>query len=448
MKRDLRKENEYSITNGKILPAFVMFMIPLMASSCLMQSYGIIDGLILGNMIGEEAIGAVNSISPILDVCILVQIALAGGCSICVSHLYGAERYSDLSRLIKDMYKITLVITIVILAVVFSGAEALLRLINTPKDLFASALTYLRIVFIGVPFTAIYNLQSGVIRGMGDSKKPLGAIAISSVVNISLDLLFIAVFRLGIGGAAIATVLAQAMSVAYLQKKIREKLRSIRYDADVEPEPQVRECVRLGLPQIVQSLATSAGNILLQNVTNLLGATVVIGVTAAFKVDAILVIPLFCLGQATSVFTGQNAGAARYDRVRQTLKISLIFALAVASVMAVVLWSVGYPLMGLFGLEEASAAAGYRYIMVCMPFYWLFGLQFVLNGYLNGSKHTLVASAASIVGLAGRLTLAYLLYQSVGADVLPAGEAVSWLTVVLFDVIYLICQRKKQYDPQ
>lgn len=443
MKENTRKAINNSATDGKLLPAFVMFMLPLMASACLMQSYVIVDGLILGNAIGEAAIGSVNSVGPIIDACTLVQVALAGGTAIIASHLFGAEKYAELNKLMDDMSRLLILISLAVVGIVFVGAPAFLRLVNTPERLFDGALTYLRIVFMGVPFTALYNLQSGALRGMGDSRKPLGGMAVSSGVNIGLDLIFVVVFRFGIVGAAVATVASQILSVVYLRRKLNEKRRAFAAESDAVPASQVRECINLSVPQMIQSIANSTGNILLQNITNLLGAAVVIGVSVAFKVDSILVIPLMCLGQATAVFTGQNMGAGKPDRVKGTLKISIIMSLCITAVMAVALWLLGYPLLELFNLGKSAADVGYRYIMVCMPFYWIFGLQFVFNGYLNGAKHTLVTSMASIAGLAGRVALAYFAWKGLGADVLPYGEALSWAVVVVIDVVFLMSKRGK-----
>lgn len=442
-KKDIRNK-KYSITDGKILPAFVMFALPLMAASCLMQSYVIADGLILGNAVNEEAIGSVNTVGPIIDLCTLVQIAIAGGCSICISHLFGAKRYNELDKLIDDMYRIIAVMSLAITALAFIGAPWILSLINTPDSLMAGAMTYLRIVFIGVPFTSLYALQSGALRGMGDSKRPLGGIAVSSCVNIGLDLLFVIVFRWGIVGAAVATVTAQTLSAVYLYIKLEQRRRTYTLDPEHKTHSMLGECVRLGAPQIVQSLVTSGGNVLLQNVTNLLGASVVIGVTVAFKVDAILVIPLMCLGQATAVFTGQNMGAAKDERVRKTLEISIAMSISISVVMGIVLWLCGYSLMGLFGLGSEAALYGYKYIKVCMPFYWIFGLQFALNGFLNGAKHTAITAFASIGSLACRVAIAYLGYLSIGATILPIAESASWIVCVIADAVAIICFNRRK----
>lgn len=442
----LIKQNKYSITDGKILPAFIMFMLPLMATSLMMQSYVIADGLILGNAINENALGSVNTVGSINDICTVLQIALAGGCSICVSHLYGAKNYNDLDKLIIDIYKIIIVISVAIALIAFAGARWILELINTPDNLMDGAILYLRVIALGLPFTSLYALQSGVLRGMGDSKKPLGGITVSSCVNIGLDLLFVVVFKFGIAGAAIATVTANILSAVYLHIKLQQKRKTYQLSDEYVAQSKVEECMKLSAPQVAQSLATSLGKVMLQNITNLLGASVVIGVTVAFKVDGMLVIPLMCMSQAISVFAGQNTGAGNQDRVKESLKLSILLSLAFSALLTFVLWKWGYYLFGFFGLGAESAAYGYRYITVCLPFYWLFGLQFVFNGYLNGCKHTTLASVSSIAGLAARVGLAYISYQIIGADVLPLGESLSWLIGVVIDIaaIYYFTKRYRK----
>lgn len=430
-----------------------MFMLPLMAASVLMQSYSIADGLILGNAISQESLGSVSTCSPILDVCTLIQLGLAGGCSIMVSHLFGAAKYRELSDLITEIRRLVILISLVIAVLAFVFAPQLIRLIHTPDDLAEGAVRYLRICFAGVPFTSLYSLQGGILRGMGDSKRPLGGIAVSSAVNIGLDMLFVVALGFGISGAAIATVAAEVLSAAYLWIRLEDKRRQYRstpQDSDSMEKTEgpdkgshVRECIELSAPQMIQSVVYSGGNVLLQNITNVLGAAVVIGVTVAFKVDSLLIIPLFSMGTAVSVFTGQNTGAAKPDRVRDSLRIGLCISIGISLLLSLVLWFYGYPIFTLFGLGEEAASVGFRYIQICLPFYWLFGVQFVLNGYLNGLKHTKVTAAGSVAGLAGRLALAYLGYRHFGADVLPAAEVLSWIICVCVDISALIHIRSK-----
>ena len=206
---DNKTIKQNSVTEGNLLYAFIMFLLPLMAASILQQSYTIADGLILGNAIDQNALGAVSNVSPILDLCTLIQIGIAGGCSIMISHLFGAKRYDEVSKLITDIRRITVIVSLVIAVIAFLASGLILELIHTPGALMSGASMYLRITIAGVPFMALYTLQAGILRGMGDSNRPLGGIAVSSIVNIGLDLLFVIVLHLGIAGAAIATVSAE-----------------------------------------------------------------------------------------------------------------------------------------------------------------------------------------------------------------------------------------------
>jgi len=455
MNNSMGIKQKNSVTEGNLLYAFIMFMLPLMAASLLQQSYTITDGLILGNVINQEALGAVSSVSPIIDVCILIQIGVSAGCSIMVSHLFGAEKYADVDRLITDIRRLIIAISVAIALVAIVIASRILRMIHTPDALMAGAATYLRITFAGVPFMALYTLQAGILRGMGDSKRPLGGIAVSSCVNICLDMIFVVIFRTGIAGAAIATVAAEALSAIYLYNKLENKRKTMHLketDADTEcgsgistegRKENVEECLRLGAPQIVQSVISSGGKVLLQNITNILGEMVVIGVAVAFKIDSLMLIPLMSMSTAVAVFTGQNTGAGKSDRVSMTLRYGLIFSVSFSLLASLLLWKCGYPLFTLFGLGQEAAETGFRYILLCLPFYWIFGIQFVLNGYLDGSKHTALTSAASVAGLAARLAFAYAAYSHIGADALPLAEALSWVTAVVIDIAGACCLRKK-----
>lgn len=422
----IKEKRINSITDGSMIRAFVLFILPMIGSGILMQSYVIADGLILGNAINQEALGSVSSVGSITDALLLVQFALAGGCSICVSHLYGAKKFTQLTRLIKDMSRIIVLITVVLAAIgiVFSGQ--LINLIHTPKAIFEGAKTYYSVTMVGLPFMAIYNLEAGILSGMGDSKKPLSGIFISSCINVGLDLMCVVVFKLGITGAAIATVTAEGISAAYLFSKVRVKLKDIEEVTTDVPESMVGECVRLGIPQIIQSLVTSCGKILLQNITNILGAEVVIGVSLAFKVDSIVMIPLMSLATAVSVFAGQNRGAGREERVKASLRIGLIISAAMSVVITGVLYFLGVQMLGLFGVDAEVNAVGYRYLLLCMPFYWVFGAQFVCSGYLQGTKHTGWSSTIASTSLAVRVASCYIGAAIIGSDILAISEVLSW----------------------
>ena len=450
------RKNKYSVTEGRLLPSFVMFMLPLMAASIMAQSYSIADGLILGNAVSEEALGAVNSVSVVLDACILLQLALGNGCSILVSHLYGAGKYMEVDRLVSDIRRLTTAMSVVIALAAFISAEPILNLLNTPEILMEEAAAYMRITFIGVPFMALYSVQAGILRGMGDSKRPLGGIAVSSGVNICLDLIFVVWLGTGVAGGAVATVTAEALSAAYLYIRINDKrkhdaafMAGLSEESEnkeltrAEANENIRESIRLGSPQILQSAAQAAGKVLLQNITNIMGAAVVIGVSVAFKVDSVMLVPLMGLATAVAVFTGQNTGAGKPERVKKTLIVGLQFAIILSVIMTVILWKASYPVFAVFGLSEEAAAMGYRYLYVCLPFYWLFGMQFVLSGYLNGSKHTAITSVAAIAGLGGRLLFAYAGYDIIGTDALPLAESISWIIATVIEVAAIIYWHRK-----
>lgn len=464
------------ITEGPIFSSFIRFALPLLLTSILAQSYSIVDGLILGNFIGEEALGSVNTISGIIDLLCLIQIGVSGGCSICLSHLFGAGRNREAASVIRGMTVTVGLLSVVMMAGGIILAHPLLRMLHVPVDVYDGALTYLRIVCIGVPFSSTYQLMAGVIRGSGDSRKPLGGIAIAAFINIGLDCLFVIALDMQIQGAALATIIAEALSCLFLTGRLRLRLAELCMQKasggsamhrvsvpelvepcmqtagsdsamhgtlDAEPAAQdapdsgsrspkesILECWKLGIPQIIQSGIQTLGNILLQNITNLLGVFVLIGVTVCFKIDSLIVIPMIALSISTSVFTGQNTAARKPERVVRVLRIAAACSLATSAVMTVVLLLFSGNLLSLFGVSGNSEAVATGYIRICLPFYWVFGIEFILSGFLQGMKKTAFTSTVCVIALAARLLIAYSGAAVLGASILPVAEVASWIIQV------------------
>lgn len=445
-----------SITSGPLAKSFLLFALPLIATTLLMQSYTIADGLILGNFVNEEALGSVNTISSVVDFLSLIQIGLSGGCSICISHLFGAEERDKITNTIRQMFALILTISIVMMALSLVCSSAILMAIHTPESVYAGAKTYLNIVCFSLPFMSMYNLQTGVLRSLGDSKRPLAAITISVGFNIGLDLILVAGAGIGIVGAAVATVAANVFSCIYLYGRMKRRLEAngIGFEPGlidglkqlVSRDNNVGESIRLGVPQMLQSAGSSFGQILLQNLTNLLGAYALIGVTVSYKIDSIIIIPMIGVSMSISVFTGQNIGAGNYSRVRQALKLAMGISLAISASMSVVLIFYSSNLLALFGISQDSMVIAMQYIRICLPFYWIFGLQFVLNGFLQGLKKTAISSGTALFALACRLVIAYGGVAAYSTAILPIAESASWIiSVSISAAVAFMTIRKPEY---
>lgn len=436
---DTSNQKKNNITSGPLVRSFLFFALPLMATTLLMQSYTIADGLILGNFVNEEALGSVNTISTIYEFMSLVQVGLSGGCAICISHLFGARKLTQAENTITQMFAIVAITSLLMTLISLFMSGVILSAIHTPQAVYKGAQTYLSIVCFGIPFSSVYSLQSGVLRSLGDSKRPLAAIAISVGVNIGLDLILVALVGIGITGAAIATVTANIFSCLYLHGRLKRRMQengmTFRYVTNGLASDDVKESIRLGIPQMLQSAGSSLGNVLLANLTNLLGAYVLIGVTVSYKIDSIIIIPMVGISMSISVFTGQNVGAGNYDRVRQALKLALCISATISVIMSIVLIFYSSNLLGLFGMSAESTRIAQQYIHICLPFYWLFGFQFVLNGFLQGLKLTTISSGTALFALACRLVIAYGGVASYGASILPIAESISWIISVTISAI-------------
>lgn len=419
---------ERSMINGSIVKALISFLLPLLLTSILQQSYTIADGIILGNAVRQEAIGSVSNVGNLLNVFLVMQTGLAGGVSILVSHLFGAGEYKKLRSLTAGISVMLVGISAAFAAAGILFCGPILGLLHTPKAMLSLTATYFKITMCGVPFMAFYNLAASVLRGVGDSRRPLMGILVSSLINIGLDLLLVVWLDMGIAGAAVATVSAEGLSAVYLGFLLSARLEALDgggWKFHAEPA-MVWEAVRLGAPQIAQSAFTSGGKIVLQSIMNTLGVSTVVGVSIAYKVDAIIMLPLMGAASAISVFTGQNIGAKQEERARKGIKAGVILVIVFSAVAVVAVLIFGRYALRIFGASEEVVEMGYRYLYLCAGAYWLFGLNNVLSGYLEGSKDVLGSSVIACISFAVRVGCCYFFYPYAGSDILAVSEALSW----------------------
>lgn len=417
------------MTRGNVSKTLLYFTVPLIISGLLQQLYQIADSVIVGNFIGEDALAAVGASSPVLNVFIYVITGLVSGYTILLSQYYGAKEYKKISRLSSTfiLFVMSFACILSILGFVFKGD--VLRLLNTPEVILKPSGDYLAIVFTGVPFIVLYNLLGSVLRGIGDSKTPLYGIIISSVINIALDLIFVNVFFWGVKGAALATVIAQVFSSAYLFIYIYRKHSMFRISIkkDMMDFPLFYESIRLGVPRVIQSSIGSVGSLMLQNIMNSFGVDVVTAITTAYKIDTLTILPLINISTAISIFVGQNVGAGNLARAKEGLKKGIIITVFVAVAVTTVVVLGGEVFMKFFGVSDKVAGLGGRFFRTCAVFYPILGIQCAYTAFLQGNKDVAFASAINIMSLVVRVGLSYALAGVIGFDVIAVSEMCSWV---------------------
>jgi putative MATE family efflux protein len=419
---------ENNMTQGGISKALLRFAVPLILSSLFQQLYTLVDSVVVGNCVGEAALAAIGAAAPVSMIFISLITGLTMGVTILVSQYFGAGEKQRIQKAAG-----TFVVSLVALAVVLSAlgialVRVLLQWTHTPADILPDAQRYLWVILLGGPFLTAYNVYGSLLRGVGDSRTPLYAMILATVVNILLDLILVMALGWGVLGVAVATVAAQLLSALYLVLAVRRRfplfrfsLRHFSFDRAI-----FAQGIRLGLPAAIQSSIVSVGSLLLQNVTNSFGTQTVAAITTAYRIDGIALTSVVNVGSAISTFAAQNIGAKDEHRARQGLWRGGIIILATSAAIITVIVCFGATLMRLFGVSEAVAQLGRRFLITCSVFYPIFGIQNAFSGFLQGSGDVVVPAASNIASLLLRIVLAYLLAGPVGFDTIAYAEIASW----------------------
>ena len=365
------RRTDSDMTQGSVWKHLIQFALPMCIGLVFQQLYNTVDTIVVGQFVGKEALAAVGSTGPVLNTFVGLATGLSVGSTVLVSQCYGAH---DQKRL-KNVVHTTIMLTVILSAfMTLAGVllvEPLLRVMDTPEDVFASAGKYLRIYLAGVSGLLFYNMGSGILRAVGDSRRPLWFLVISAVLNTVFDLLFVVVFHLGVAGVAYATILAQWISALLVMITLcREpsaygvRLRQLRLDV-----PTMRNILSIGLPAAVQAVLISFTNVFVQAYINYFGSAAMAGWSAYNKLDAFLMIPMQALATAATTFVGQNYGANDLPRARRGVNTSLVLCCATTAVLAVLVMLFAGPCMRLFTSDPDVIAYGVRFVYISSPFY-------------------------------------------------------------------------------
>jgi len=405
------------------------FTLPMLIGNVFQQSYNLVDSVIVGRAIGKAALAAVGASFPIIF--LLVALVMGGtmGFSILISQYFGAKDMARVRRTVDTAYVFLLFASLLLTAAGLAVSAPLLKLINTPAEIFPQALVFLRITFAGFVFMFGYNSTSAVLRGLGDSKTPLYFLVFSNLLNIGLVYLFVAVFHWGIAGSACATVAAQGTAfiflVLYLNSRhpvLTFRLRGLEFDREI-----FRKGVMLGLPSGVQQMMVAGGMMALTRIVNGFGTDAVAAFTAAGRVDTFAVMPAMSLSMAISTFTGQNMGAGKMERVKKGLRTALYISGATSLLTTLVVVVFGWHLISMFNSDPAVVAIGARYLLIVGGFYIVFSSMFVINGALRGAGDVFIPMLVTVLSLWGiRIPVSSFLAGRIGTDGIWWGVPVAW----------------------
>ena len=411
------KERNTDLTKGKVWKVIVRFALPLLIGNLLQQLYNVTDSVIVGQFLGKEALAAVSASFFIYYFIISFVIGVGSGTSVVISQLFGAKQFQKVQLAFSSFFIFMLVGGVILSIAGIIFAEPVFRLTNTPEEVIPQAVAYFRIYIGGTFLFVTFNSIISILRGVGESVRPMIFILITTILNILLDLLFILVFKWGIEGAARATVIAQGigMCVALAYVNNTHPLLSIKKQDMLFDGKLFKESLKIGLPTSVQQCAIALGLIALLGIVNSFGTNTLTAYGAAGKIDTIITQAILTLSGALAAFCGQNIGAGRLDRVKKGLRFTMYANIVLGLLTFAAVYLFGDAMMRIFTNDADVIVIGKEYLLIICGFFIVHGALNVYNGALRGAGDTLFPMVTSLVCLwIIRIPLAYYLSSWLG----------------------------------
>lgn len=390
MGHNAARRREVNMTDGAIWKALLLFALPLMAGNLFQQLYNTVDSIVVGNYVGKEALAAVGSTDTVIFTFIGFFSGLATGAGVVISQYYGANEEEKVQEAVHTTIALTLLMSIGCTVLAELMVPVLLRIMNTPADVLPQATTYLRIYFAGVAGLLIYNMGSGILRAVGDSRRPLYFLIFSALLNIILDLCFVVGLRLGVAGVAYATIISQGTSAILIMYVLSRETSCYRlHIKKLRLYPRMTGSIlRIGLPAGLQLAITSFSNVFVQSYINGFGSAAMAGWSAYNKIDKVCLLPIQSLSLAVTTFVGQNLGAGRLERVRHGTRTGLWITFAVAACIIAPVWMLAGEIIYLFNQSPDVLAYGSLFVRLEMPFYFALCINQIYAGTLRGVGNT------------------------------------------------------------
>ncbi len=442
------------MTSGPIVPALVAFTVPLIFGNLLQLLYNAADSVIAGQYIGASALAAIGAAAPIMNLAVLFISGMCIGTGILVSVEYGAGDRARMEKQLSTILVSGLVFSLAVMLAMLPLAEAVLRLTKVDENVIADAALYLRIIFLSLPLTFLYNFFSSALRAMGDSRTPLMFLALSSAANIVMDVVFIRVFHWGVGGSAAATGIAQAVSVLACCVYIRKKVPALRLGRRwlVFERSMFRSTLSYGFTSAMQQACLQMGKILIQSQVNALGVASTAAFAAVNRVDDFAYTPEQNIAHAMSTFLAQNRGAGKEDRIRAGFRGGLKLEVGYALILGAVFFLAAKPLVGMFVsredlLREEVVRLGAGYLSLSSLMYLLPAFTNGIQGWFRGMGEMKITLFSTFMNMVGRVAAVYAL-AAAGMEVSSFAWAnlAGWVLMLLAEVPILVSRWRRPFS--
>lgn len=438
------KENHSTLlTEGSIWKKIIIFAIPVFWGNVFQQLYTIVDSVIVGNFIGNDALAAVSSSGNLIFLMVGFFNGIAMGAGVVISKYFGAKDYKNLQLAIHTDVAFGLVASVILTALGIIFTPQILTWMGTPESVLPNSILFFRIYFTGITAVVMYNIAVGILQAIGDSRHPLYYLIISVIINVVLDLFFVGVLKLGVGSAALATVISQAISailcfyrLMHYDTVYRVSLRKIRFNG-----PMLKQIMQLGLPSGVQNSIIGFANVIVQSNINAFGVNAMAGCGAYSKIEGFAFLPITCFSMALTTFVGQNLGAGKLDRVKKGAKFGIICSVVMAEIVGIIIW-VGAPvLISIFNDDPSVVAFGIKQAKTEALFYFLLAFSHCIAGIMRGAGKAIVPMITMLI----TWCLIRITYITVAVHLVPKIGVIFWaypLTWALSSIIFLTYYKK------
>ena len=386
LRREYKMNESTDLIHGKIWKAILWFSIPMLVGNLFQQLYNTVDSYVVGNFVSSGALAAVGQSTPIINTLVGFFTGLATGAGVVIAQYYGGNHLNKMKKAIHTSIALTLILCVLFTILGIGLSRQILVLIGSPDSVMAPASLYLRIYFGGISFVCIYNMGSGILRAVGDSKTPLYYLIVASIINIILDFVFVLYFHMGVAGAGWATFIAQGISALLVIIKLvfSKELYKIEIKEISIDKPILKKIIEIGIPTALQQSIVSFSNVIVQSYINTFGANAVAGYTSYVKIDGFLQLPIQSFAMAITTFTGQNIGAHAIDRVKKGLRTTMAMTFGVTLVGVTLVYLFGEQLVGIFSSDPEVIQYGYLMARIFAAGYLTLPIIQIISGALRG----------------------------------------------------------------